>query len=812
VQRTSFNSGWAVRPKRSFIDAFGPPHQWEAVRLPHDAMMSQTRTPEAPAGVGYFPGGDWEYQKTFFVPEMHRDKNVFVEFEGVYRGAMVYVNNHLAAHRPYGYSNFTVQLDSYLLYGDDNVIRVECVARDDARWYSGAGIYRATHLLVADPVHIVMDGVRVSTPDVDEDVAVVEVVAVVENATTAPVTTAVRIEILDRHDEVVARDLAPLSLVANSRDTLRRRLLVPRPERWSVDTPMLYRCRTQIRIEHALVDEELTTFGIRTLQVDAERGLRINGEPVVLRGACVHHDNGIIGAATIPRAEERRVERLKAAGFNALRSAHQPMSRAMLDACDRVGMLVMDEAFDAWTRPKINGDYTRAFQDWWEADVGAMVAKDMNHPSVIMYSTGNEILEVGTVPGAMLGRRIAETIRGLDDTRFVTSAINALFATNYLEAANAERTGSAETAEVNTVFADMFDHLAPLLQSEQVGHALAESFAPLDICGYNYTDSRYRMDGDQDPYRVIVGSETLPRQIDRNWTLVTELPHVIGDFTWTGWDYLGEVGIGRVEYPGSDGGGSGQLLADYPWITASTGDIDITGHRRPISYYREIVFGLRPEPYVAVQRPEHHGVTPIFKGPWSDDTVASWSWPGYESRPVTVEVYADADEVTLLVNGTEIGRAPAGRAERYRATFEATYAAGEIVAVARRGHEEWRTILRSATGPVELDIRADRSEIRADDTDLAFIEIALVDAAGTVRTGEDRVVTVALGGPAHLQGLGSACPSPAGTFAATSVATYDGRALAVIRPTGTGAITVSVSGDGLESRAVRVTAHEKEAT
>jgi beta-galactosidase len=809
VQRTSFNDGWAVRPKRSFIDAFGPPHQWEVVRLPHDAMMSQTRTADAPAAVGYFPGGDWEYQKTFFVPETHRGKIVFVEFEGVYRGAMVYVNEHLAAHRPYGYSNFTVLLDPYLRYGDDNVIRVECVARDDARWYSGAGIYRDAHLLVADPVHIVIDGLRVVTPDVDKDFAVVEVSAAVENATMASVTTDVHIEIVDRHDVVVARDVAPLSLVGNSHDTLRRRLLVPRPERWSADSPTLYRCRVEIRVEHKLVDEEITTFGIRTLQADAVRGLRINGDPVELRGACVHHDNGIIGAATIARAEERRVERLKAAGFNSLRSAHQPMSRAMLNACDRIGMLVMDEAFDAWTRPKINGDYTRAFQDWWEADVEAMVAKDMNHPSVILYSTGNEILEVGTVPGAMLGRRIAETIRGLDDTRFVTSAVNAIFATNYLEAASAERTEPGETAEVNTVFADMFDHLAPLLQSERVGEALAESFAPLDICGYNYTDSRYRVDGDKDPYRVIVGSETLPRQIDRNWSLVTELPHVIGDFTWTGWDYLGEAGIGRVEYERSDGGGSRKLLADYPWLTASTGDIDITGHRRPISYYREIVFGLRHEPYVAVQRPEHHGVAPLFRGPWSDDTVSSWSWPGYESRPITVEVYADADEVTLLLNGTEVGRAPAGPAERYRATFEATYEAGEIVAIARRGHEERRTTLRSAEGLVELDVQADRSEIRADDTDLVFVEIALIDTAGTVRTGEDRVISVALDGPAHLQGFGSARPSTEATFAGTSHETYDGRALAVIRPTGTGAITVSVSGDGLDTKVVRLTASDR---
>jgi beta-galactosidase len=437
-----------------------------------------------------------------------------------------------------------------------------------------------------------------------------------------------------------------------------------------------------------------------------------------------------------------------------------------------------------------------------------MVTKDENHPSVIMYSTGNEILEVGTVPGAILGRHIAETIRRIDNSRFVTSAVNALFATDFLAAESEKDPAHSEaTTEVNTVFADLFEHIAPLLQSEQVGQALEESFAPLDICGYNYTEARYRIDGEQHPSRVIVGSETLPKQVDRNWSLVNELPHVIGDFTWTGWDYLGEVGIGRTEYPATNGGGSRTLRAAYPWITASTGDIDITGHRRPISYYREIVFGLRQDPYIAVHRPQNHGVSPIFKGPWSDeDTLSSWSWPGFDSRPITVDVYADADEVALLVNGTEVGRAPAGRSERFRARFETIYQPGELEAVAFRGKEELRTTLCSAVGPIQLALSVDRPEIRADDTDLAFVEIALVDAFGTTRIGEDRVITVVLDGPAHLQGFGSARPSTEASFAELNHETYDGRALAVIRPTGPGLITVAASGDSLETRTVQVRA------
>ena len=368
--------------------------------------------------------------------------------------------------------------------------------------------------------------------------------------------------------------------------------------------------------------------------------------------------------------------------------------------------------------------------------------------------------------------------------------------------------GAEKSLGVNTLMTMMQEYLPVLLQDELIGERTAESYAAVDVAGYNYLESRYEMDHELFPNRVIVGSETMPAQIDGNWKLVRSHAHVIGDFTWTGWDYLGEAGIGRVEFGGATGGEMRGLMGSYPWLTACTGDIDITGFRRPVSYYREIVFGLRSDPYLAVQRPQHHGEVPSHVSPWSlIEGASSWSWPGFEGEPVTVEVYADAEEVELLVNETPVGRAPAGDRARYRATFETAYEVGSIVAVAYRdGLEVGRTSLQSAAADVQLRVRVDRDEIRADDADLAYVEIELTDASGTLHVSRDRSVTVTVDGPAVLQGLGSANPCTEETFGGATHDTYDGRALAVIRPTGPGAIVVSVSAESCDPVQVGVEA------
>ena len=809
--RVPFNDGWEFRPRvNPFAELGGASAPYQPVTVPHDAMIGQQRV--APDGqatreggaAAYFPGGAFEYRKTFAVPEEHRGRRVLIEFEGVYRDAMVYVNGDYAGQRPYGYSLFRIDAGRFLRVGQDNEIRVEARAHRDSRWYTGAGIYRDTWLLTSGLVRIGPDGVRVTTPDIDTGRAVVEVATTVENDSTAIRTVGLVTEIRDPAGRVVAAGSSRVSLLPGEPTTARQRLYVRRPALWGPDSPALYTAQVSLTGEHDEADTESVTFGIRLLQIDPERGLRVNGETVKLRGACIHHDNGVLGAATFARAEERRVQLLKDAGFNAIRMSHHPMSKAMLDACDRAGLLVMDEAFDMWTAAKSDFDYSLDFPQWWERDIEAMVAKDINHPSVIAYSIGNEIPETGTPAGSAWGRKLAEKVRALDGTRYVTNAVNGMLAV--LGDLAALRARAGEGAGINTLMADAGDAMNAISASDLVTRRTAESFSVLDIAGINYAEARYALDQDLFPNRIIVGSETFPTRIDGNWRLVKQYGNVIGDFTWTGWDYLGEAGIGRPQYAAPDGTRP-SFSGPYPHLLAGCGDIDITGHRRPASYYRQIVFGLRTQPYLAVWRPEHHGKT--FTGtPWAwSDAVPSWTWPGFEGAPVTIEVYSDADEVELLLNGRSLGCRPAGDSHRFRAEFETVYEPGELLAVAYTGGTETgRCLLRSAAGPVLLCAEADRQVITAAAGDLAYVSLTLTDPAGTCWTGSDRPVRVEVSGQGTLAGFGSANPSTEERFDAAERRTYDGRALAVLRPTSPGKIRLTATAPECERAEILITA------
>lgn len=812
----SFNDGWTVGPKTSIYAALqGAAQAHETVTLPHDALFALERSAEQGEGAhtGYFPSAAFEYAKTFDVPGEYRGKRVTLEFQGAYRDAVVFVNDVFAAQRPNGYSTFFVPLDPYLKYGEPNTVRVEVRAHEDSRWYTGAGLYRDTRLIVTELVHITPNGVRITTPDVDGERAVVEVATSLRNESLETKTVTVLTELRDPDGIPVASDAAPVTLRSGETAAVRQRLYVKEPQLWDTEIPALYMAHTSVDDVAAVVDETRTTFGIRTLRLDPVHGLRLNGRSVKLRGACIHHDNGLLGAAAIGRAEERRVRILKNAGFNAVRSAHNPISQAMLDACDRHGMLVMDETFDVWTVSKSTNDYSLAFPEWWERDVEAMVAKDFNHPSVIMYSIGNENPETGNGLAAQWGRKMAEKIRELDPTRYVTNGINGFVAAinevAELMQQNASAAAAAEDQGVNGAM-NMGDFMNQVSASPQVTEKTAEAFSALDVAGMNYGDARYALDKELFPNRIIVGTETFPSHINVNWRLVEEHSHVLGDFTWTGWDYLGEAGAGRITYLDGDGGVP-SFQAGFPWLTASTGDIDITGHRRPISYYRETVFGLRHKPYIAVQRPETFG-KPSFAGQWSwSDTVSGWSWDAANGTRTSVEVYSDADEVELVLNGRLLGRLPAGREHAFKAMFEVDVEPGELLAVAYvKGEEQARTSLRSATGPLRLDVEAERSMISADDSDLAYIPVVLSDTEGNLAHTADCWISVTIDGPGVLQAVGSGRPDQLERFDTATHSTFDGRALVIVRPTGPGAISVTVSADGVEPRTVELRAESPE--
>ncbi|HEX5728713.1 glycoside hydrolase family 2 TIM barrel-domain containing protein [Microbacterium sp.] len=793
--RLPFLDGWTVGPKLGAFEAPTDATAPQPVTLPHDAIRDLERSADSTQGVhaGYYPGGVFEYAKTFDVPEGWRDRTIVLEFEGVYRDAVVFVNGDYAAQEPNGYNGFTVALDPFLRYGAANRITVDARSHKDSRWYSGAGIYRPVHLVIADPVHIPLDGVRVTTPDIDDERAMVAVATTARNTTRHTRTARIRWAVQAPDGAEVVEDSAPLTVLPGETATARSRLAVPEAQLWGPDSPSLYTVVTSlVDDEGTVLDEDRTRFGIRRLQLDAQRGLRINGEVVKLRGACVHHDNGPLGAATLDAAEDRRVRLLKDAGFNAIRSAHNPISRAMLDACDRHGVLVMDELTDVWTKSKTAFDASLGFPNRWQHDVAALVSKDFNHPSVVMYSIGNEILELATPIGASWSRRLAEGIRELDDTRFVTNGINGIIA-------NLDRMGDVmtdlEASDPNTMMANMGEKMALMNASTLVTESTEESAAVLDIVGFNYADSRYELDAELFPHRVIVGSETFPEKIDVMWGLVTRLPHVIGDFTWTGWDYLGEAGIGRVDYTDTEGYIATGTSGPYPYLLAETGDIDITGHRRTVSFFREIVYGLRSDPYISVHRPEHHG-RPTATTPWSwNDTISSWTWDAPEGAPVVVDVYAAADEVELLLDGASVGRARVGDEKAFVARIQTEWRPGELVAVATAGGVEvGRHSLRTAIGAASLAATAEEPEVNADG--LGFVQIALLDESGTVFDHTDKIVTVAVDGPGVLAGLGTGRARTEEPFAGPSVTTYDGRALAIVRPTGPGTITVTVEAPG----------------
>jgi beta-galactosidase len=667
----------------------------------------------------------------------------------------------------------------------------------------------------------------VRTPEIDDDGASVTITTPVVNRSTMTSRLSLRTELVDAAGAVVASDRTPVVTYPNDELRAHQRIFLPCPRRWDPQDPYLYSCRVTLLEDgdgDEVVDADETSFGIRSLALDPRRGLRINGRQTVLRGACVHHDNGPLGTATIDAAEHRRVRLLKQAGFNALRSAHHPMSRAMLDACDQLGMLVMDETFDTWQQAKSDRDYSLRFDDWWRADVESMVRKDHNHPSVIFYSIGNEIPDEADLGGVRLGHELAEKVRSLDDSRYVTKAVTG-FLVGGLEAfAELRETMSAEPSAavhetespeashetgVNSSATQLADFMERVVRSAAVTAKTTEPFSYLDVAGYNYMESRYDSDVEQFPHRLIVGTETYPPAIAEGWAGVLRHPNVLGDFTWTGWDYLGEVGIGRVDYGDEPpSAGMGEFAGAFPWLTAWCGDIDITGVRRPQSYYREAVFGLRKAPTIAVQPPSHQGRFVVHSSPWSfPDVIISWTWPGYESKPIQVEVYSDADEVELLVNGRSCGRLPAGAKHDLRATFDTCYEPGEVEAVAwRDGNPAERTVLRTANGPVRLSAQADRRDITASTVDAAFVQIHLVDEAGEIYHGVDRPVAVTVEGPGTLQGMASANPRAEEAFTGATCTSYEARVLAVVRPTGVGQITITARAQDCEPQTISITA------
>ncbi|MCM1134919.1 MAG: DUF4982 domain-containing protein [Clostridium sp.] len=788
MKKTNFNEGWKYwLDNDSFALVWDVPEKAREITLPHDAMLESKAHAASRNGgnTGYRDGGVYQYVKEFCPDAEDTGKTFILKFEGIYMNAMVYVNGDLAGKCPYGYTGFYVPLNNFLRFGEKNEIRV--IVRNsgmtNSRWYSGGGIYRDVYLLTAEQAYLEPEGTKVVTEVLEEERAVLRISSKVKNRASHCRNLTLQWEIWDENGtsnkNIIGREKAPFVILEGESCEISARIVVRNPQPWSAETPQLYRIHTSLWEEGEKIEEEEVSFGIRTLQLDAEKGLRVNGKEVKLRGACIHHDSGILGAATFYDAEYRRVKLLKEAGFNAIRMSHHPAAPALLRACDELGMYVMDETFDMWNRCKSDNDYGLFFSEWWEKDTEAMVQKDFNHPSVILYSVGNEIPEIGSRHGSKWCRRIAQKIKSLDNTRFTLASINGVFAAGEAVpqimgdiAAELESEGAPE-GNVNDFMTIMDTHMDKIVTHPAISKRLELACAGTDIAGYNYMTARYEPDGKNYPNRVIVGSETYPPEIARNWVLVEKLPYLIGDFTWTGWDYIGEAGVGIPGYVRGEGG----FGAVFPSQLAYCGDIDITGFRRPASYFREIVFGLRKEPYLAVQRPEKYGQK-LIKTPWViSDALNSWTYPGQEQKPVVVEVYSAGDETELLLNGKSLGRKQAGKEAGYRVLFETVYAPGVLEAVSyENGKELGRTKL--CTGAENVTPQLYVEEMAAGE--LSYVHVKVADTQGISVYGKEYHVKAEAKDVMQLW-IGSGNPKPEYNYFDGETDTWNGNALIVVR-------------------------------
>lgn len=793
MKEQKWNLKWKFwKDRDSFALVWDVPEVARDVELPHDAMIENAAHADSlnRGNTGFRDGDVYTYVKHLYASDEYQNQTVMLKFEGIYMNAFVYVNGQLAVKRPYGYSTFYAELNDFLQYGCENEIRVQvrAGAMTNSRWYSGAGIYRDVYLLEAPITHIMPEGVRVKTENADDEYAVLAVATELKNRDHLPKELFLETSIEDSTGNTVAFDRVAVTLSAQEMRTMWQRVTVESPRLWSAESPDLYLCVSRLYVMQEngnhLLDENRETFGIRTIQVDARRGLRVNGNTVKLRGACIHHDSGLLGAATYEDAQYRQIKRMKEAGFNAIRMSHHPMAPAMLRACDTLGMYVMDETFDMWNRLKSDYDYGLYFQEWWEKDVTAMVRKDYNHPSVILYSVGNEIPEIGTDYGAKTCNDLCTKIKSLDDTRFTLASINGVFAAgDQIErimadvAADLAKEGNAD-GNVNDFMTLMDGHMDEIVVHDAITERLEKACAATDIAGYNYMTARYELDQKLYPNRIVVGSETYPPEIARNWGLAQQLPQVIGDFTWTGWDYIGEAGIGITAYQCGEGG----FGAGFPAQLAYCGDLDITGFRRPASYYRETVFGLRKEPYIAVQDPNRYGQQ-LIKTPWViSDAVSTWTWGGCEGKPVVVEIYAPGTETELLINGKSFGRKLSGKSAGFRTLFEAVYEPGIITAVVYdNGVEISRTEMRTAGMKHRLAMRQEAYSGPKDEVQtLVYLPIEIQDEDGILVTDRDRKITLQVEGDAKAVGFGSGNPKPKYNFNESVTETFQGRAMAIL--------------------------------
>ncbi|HEY4325012.1 MAG TPA: glycoside hydrolase family 2 TIM barrel-domain containing protein [Mucilaginibacter sp.] len=786
----SFDSNWRFQ-KGDIDNAVQPGYndtKWRKLDLPHDWSIEDlpNQIPDSISGPfskatissrdgGFTVGGTAWYRKHFMLPANATGKQVYIQFDGVYMNADVWINGHHLGSHPYGYTSFYYELSGYLLAGKDNLIAI-CARNEgrNSRWYSGSGIYRHVWLTTVNPTHIDTWGTYITTPSVSVKGANVSIQTTIRKAPGGMPLTLLA-EVYSPSGTLVGKSQQEISASGDSIRQVKQTVSVKFPQLWSLEKPQLYKAKVKIIETGKIIDETTTAFGIRTIHFDATSGFTLNGKNIKLHGGCIHHDNGPLGSAAIDRAEERKIELLKHQGYNAIRLSHNPPSPQLLDACDRLGMLVIDEAFDMWEQMKNPQDYHLYFDQWSEKDLTSMILRDRNHPSIIMWSIGNEIPEVVDSSGYAIGKRLSETVHGLDATRPVTMAIP-LFAT--------------------------------LGKKGKTWDDTAPSFANLDVDGYNYASSKYEGDHEKYPNRVMFASEYFPNRGIDNWLKVESLPYVIGTFSWTAMDYLGEAGLGapRLQKNVKDAkstnmfsaGSSPFLIPSWPIFNAYTGELDLIGDKKVNSYYLDVVWKRS-----AVEMLVH---TPIPDGYKEEnfyynfpDQLKSWTFPGKEGKTMQVFVYSRAQKVTLELNGKKIGEQVIDPT-KITARFDVPYQQGILIAKSYSdGKETGADTLHTTGKPFALRLRADRKTIKASRNDLSYVKVEVVDNKGNVVPYvDDLLIKYKIEGNGEIAGVGNGNPADASSFQLPEKKVFHGKGLVIVRPKGnSGIITLKAEAEGL---------------
>ncbi|MBN1790508.1 MAG: DUF4982 domain-containing protein [Bacteroidales bacterium] len=816
-QRTSlFDEGWRFikdNPTGAENPAFDD-SQWRTVDLPHDWSIEDlpdqkedsvvgpfSRSAVGSLGTGFTVGGTAWYRKSFTIDKADRKKVAYLQFDGIYMNSDVWVNGKHVGNHPHGYTSFWYDITSYLNpAGQPNVVAVQVKNEGrNSRWYSGSGIYRRTWLTLVNPTHIGMWGVYVTTPDVSEKSADIDITTTLTNKYEADAPVTLQVQIIDPSGKSVGSTHNKITLAPGSSSNFTQRISFENPSLWSTENPNLYLAELSVFVNNKTIDKLKTTFGIRSVRFDAVNGFTLNGKSMELKGGCFHHDNGPLGSVAIDRAEERKIELLKNAGFNAIRCSHNPPSPYLLDVCDRMGMLVIDELYDMWEKPKIASidqmsnnqgkskvaadDYSKFFKQSWQKDVQDFVVRDRNHPSIIMWSIGNEIPEAADTSGLRIASNLSKEVRKFDPTRAITEA--------------------------------HVDFMS-ILTGKSGWDKQASHMALLDIAGYNYSYMSYEQDHVKYPDRIIYGSETFPPRSLEDWQMNEKLSHVIGNFKWTAMDYMGESGFGYARLmPEDTKAGKEMGMAafmvfmnpdSWPIYNAFLGDLDLIGNPKPPSYFQHVVWGNK-KVSMFVHRPIPEGMQELTSMWGFPDELKCWNWEGHEGEKMQVHVYTRSKLVKLEVNGKVLGEQVVDDTKSITATFEVPYQPGTLTARCfDNGVETASETIRTVGKPAVIKLTADRSTIKANRNDLSYIMVEVTDAEGNIIPyADDTMINFEISGNGKIAGVGNGNPVDLTSMQQPRKKTWQGRCLAIVQPKGkAGKIVLTAKSDGLTEATVEI--------